>query len=176
MRLPPFDMFPEIISDSIILRQILPEEIGQLLEISFYDAKPATTEQEALEMLHRIDADYENGTSIHWGIINRSTDEIVGTCGYYRGFDQGVGELGCILRPSFRGQGYMTSAMELAIAFGQQTMQLNHITAITGKGNDKAIGLLRRLNFMKTADLPDEEVEYQLTNRASPGIAQPSSL
>lgn len=30
--------------------------------------------------------------------------------GYYRGFENASGELGCVLLPQFRGQGFMTSA------------------------------------------------------------------
>lgn len=167
MNLPPFDKYPEISSDRIVLRQIIPEEISQIVEISFYDAKPAASELEAIEMLLRIDEDYRKGESIHWGIVDKNTHTIVGTCGYYRGIDKGIGELGCILRPAFRGQGYMTAAMQLAIEFGLGTIKLDKIIAITSKENTKAIQLLARLNFTKTKELPAEEVEFELLHKTS---------
>lgn len=161
MTLPPYETFPEIVSDSIILRQIRPVEIKDILEISFYDAKQARTEQEALDMLNKINEDYQNGTSIHWGIVDKGSHTIVGTCGYYRGLADGTGELGCILRPAFRGQGFMTAAIERAVKFGLDTIGLNRIIAITTTDNEKAVKLLARLNFKKTTDLEDKEVEYQ---------------
>jgi ribosomal-protein-alanine N-acetyltransferase len=109
-----------------------------------------------------IDKDYINGNSIHWGISNNSTNKLVGTCGYYRGFDKGEGELGCVLLPQYRGQGFMTSAMLLAIEFGLNIIGLKCIWAVTTQQNKEAIKLLERLNFIKIADLDDNEIEYEL--------------
>ena len=87
---------------------------------------------------------------------------MVGTCGYYRGFEQGAGELGCVLLSQYRGQGLMNSALELAITFGLQTMNLKRIWAATSPQNKKAIQLLERLGLKKTRDTEDREVEFDL--------------
>lgn len=118
MKLPPYDKFPEINSDVIVLRQVETNDINDLVEISFYDSRPVLTFNNALEMQEKINLDYQNGNSIHWGIANKLTNKIMGTLGYYRGFDEGIGELGCVLKPEFQGQGFMTSAMKLVIKFG----------------------------------------------------------
>lgn len=165
MRLPPYDNFPDISADKISLRQIQNADMNDLIEISFYDAVQATTLQQAMEMQTRINKDYINANSIHWGIADNVTNKIMGTCGYYRGLDKGEGELGCVLLPRYKGQGFMTTAMELAIDFGINFMKLNRIWAITTKQNDKAIRLLTRLDFIKVADLPDNEIEYELRKK-----------
>jgi ribosomal-protein-alanine N-acetyltransferase len=161
MRLPPYDIFPIISGDKFSLRQILNEDIEDLIEISFYDSVQATTLQQAAEMKAKINQDYVEGNSIHWGIADNATNKIIGTCGYYRGFNDGKGELGCVLLPQYRGQGFMTSAMLLAINFGINTIGLKRVWAITTKQNEKAIKLLEHLNFIKTADLDDTEIEYE---------------
>jgi ribosomal-protein-alanine N-acetyltransferase len=162
MKLPPYNVFPNISNDKISLRQILTAEIKDLVEISFYDAVQATTVPQAAEMQAKINQDYINGNSIHWGIADRLTNKIVGTCGYYRGLDKGEGELGCVLLPQYRGQGFMTSAMVLAIEFGLNTIGLKRIWAATSQQNKEAIKLLERLDFIKIANLDDNEVEYEL--------------
>lgn len=162
MRLPPYTIFPIISGDKISLRQILAADIEDLIEISFYDAVQATTLQQATEMQAKINKDYIDGNSVHWGIADNLTNKIIGTCGYYRGLDKGTGELGCVLLPQYRGQGFMTSAMLLAIDFGLNTMQLKRIWAITTKQNEKAIKLLEHLDFIKITDLDDTEMEYEL--------------
>jgi ribosomal-protein-alanine N-acetyltransferase len=162
MKLPPFNIFPNITGDKISLRQIMTADIKDLVEISFYNAVQATTVQQATEMQAKINQDYIDGNSIHWGIADQLTNKIVGTCGYYRGFDKGEGELGCVLLPQYRGQGYMTSAMVLAIEFGLNTIGLKRIWAATSQQNKDAIRLLERLDFIKIADLDDNEVEYEL--------------
>jgi ribosomal-protein-alanine N-acetyltransferase len=161
MNLPPYQDFPTLKNSMILLREIRPEDIKDLVEISFYDGKAASDEEEAKFMQARIDADYQRGDSIHWGIVDLEMDQVVGTCGYYRGFEGGSGELGCVLKPAFRGQGYMRTALELAIEFGFQQIGLEKVVAITSQQNEKAVRLLTRLQFVKTANLSDGEVEYQ---------------
>ena len=136
--------------------------MNDLLEISYYDAKQAANLTQAIEMQAKIDKDYDDGNSIHWGIEDISSNKIVGTCGYYRGFEKGEGELGCVLLKQFRGQSFMTNAMQLAIDFGLNNMELKRIWAITSKQNIKATKLLERLNFIKLTDLPDDEIECEL--------------
>ena len=144
----------------MLLRQILATDIKDLVEISFYDAVQAETLQQATEMQTKINRDYIDGNSIHWGIVDNLANKIVGTCGYYRGFDEG--ELGCVLLPQYHGQGYMTAAMLLAIDFGLNNIGLKRIWGATSQQNIKAIQLFERLNFMKVADLADNEIEYEL--------------
>lgn len=79
-------------------------------------------------------------------------------------FLEGAGELGCILLPQYYGQGYMTLSMQLAIDYGLTTMRLNRIYAITSRENEKAIQLLKRLNFTRIKALDDPYLEFALTS------------
>ncbi len=162
MNLPPYDTFPNLSGDKILLREIQYADLKDIVEISRYDAIPAKNAEESAAMQEKINQNYKDGNSIHWGIIDKATNSIVGTCGYYRGLEKGEGELGCILLPQFVGQGYMTAAMQLAIQFGLNDIGLKRIFAITTRQNDKAIRLLERLGFVKIADLEDDEIEYEL--------------
>lgn len=161
MNLPPFETYPFISDDKITLRQIQPLDIKDLIEISFYDSILASSLNQAIEMQEKINNDYNSGNSIHWCIIDNLTNKVVGTCGYYRGFENGAGELGCVLLPKYRGQGFMTFAMRLAINYGINNIGLKRIWAITTTENNKAIKLLTKLNFIKNADLQDNEIEYE---------------
>lgn len=178
MQLPPYNVFPTLYSDRIILREITPSDLTDILEISVYDGQQATNTAEALEILRRIERDYQNGDSVHWGIADKSSNVIVGTCGYYRGLRDGTGELGCVLLPAFEGKGFMTEAMRSAIDFGWQHMKLQQIIAITSSLNLKALALLERLHFLQVTDessfsaiqkrvpgLTAEALLYQLTRR-----------
>jgi ribosomal-protein-alanine N-acetyltransferase len=171
MKLPPYSIFPIISGDKISLREIGSSDIEDLIEISFYDSIQATTFQEAAEMQAKINKDYIDGNSIHWGIAANSTNKIIGTCGYYRGLDKGAGELGCVLLPQYRGQGFMTSAMLLAIDFGINNIGLKRVWAITTKQNEKAIKLLENLNFIKIADLDNDEIEYELSQNVHQSLS-----
>ncbi|WP_035567188.1 GNAT family N-acetyltransferase [Hymenobacter sp. IS2118] len=160
---PPFALYPQLSDDTVLLRQIAPHEVAQLIDISFYDAVAATTQAQAAAMLARIDEDYRAGNTIHWGIEAIATHQLVGTCGYYRGFEQEQGELGCVLLAPFRGRGYMARALQLAVAFGKTELALQRIVSITGNNNFPAIRLLQGLNFRQVAALPDGYLEFVYT-------------
>lgn len=161
MNLPPYPAFPRLTGDGIVLREVMPADIPALVPISFYDSEPAATLAEAAGMQARIDKDYADGNSIHWCIIDTLTNNIAGTLGYYRGFANNTGELGFVLLPQYRGKGYMSKAMKLAVTYGLDTMGLSRIGSITTKQNHAAIQLLQRLNFVEVRELEDNEVQYE---------------
>lgn len=161
MKLPPYEVYPKICGNRVSLRQIRKEDIINIIEISFYNSVQATTLEEAIQMQSKIEQNYHDGNSIHWGIADNTTDKIIGTCGYYRGLDKGEGELGCVLLNEYRGKGFMTEAMNLAIDFGLKNIHLHRIWAITSKQNEKAIQLLQRLNFKLIAELENDDIEFE---------------
>lgn len=159
LKLPPFAIFPTLNGEKIILREVRSEDLEALREISYYDGKQAADIGEAKEMQSRIDVDYQAGNSVHWCIVERETGLVLGTCGYYRGFKDGSGELGCILLEQFRGKGFMISALVLAMDFGLQSMGLSSLRAVTSIQNLKALSLLNRLGFEKVAEV-NGDVEF----------------
>ncbi len=160
MSLPPYTDYPTLNAGAIILRQIGPQDIDDIIEISFYDGQPAANAAEALDMLRRIHHDYAAGDSIHWGIADADSGAILGTCGYYRGFANASGELGCVMRPAYRGRGIMTLALRAAIEFGFSAMGLERVTAVTTRQNGSAIRLLERLQMEKVAARENDVLEY----------------
>lgn len=160
MNLPPYHTFPVLSSNKIVLRQALNSDLKGNISIQFYDSKQAQTEMGAIAMQEKINADYNNGNTIHWAITDKNSNNFMGTLGYYRGFENGIGELGCVLLPQYRGQGIMTEALSLAIDFGYNVAKLNRVMAITTKENIKAIKLLERLGFILTAELKDNDLEF----------------
>ena len=159
MYLPPYPAFPTIYTARTILREISPDDATDIVEISTYDGQRAATVGEALKMLEKIENDYRNGTSVNWGIADAVTNEIIGSCGYYRGFPNGTGELGCILRPAFQGKGFMSEAMLAAVGFGIREMGLQRVIAVTRQHNLKAIALLERIEFVRISQANAEELE-----------------
>lgn len=167
MNLPPYTTFPICTGMNVIIRQVVDSDIENIIDISFYDGFKASSKEQASQMLARINQDYLAGNSIHWAIIDKQIDKIVGTCGYYRGFEGEAGELGCILIPQYEGKGLMTEALKLAIDFGTDIMGLKRIFAITNNYNSKAKQLLHRLNFKKRAESDNDEIEYEYINTSS---------
>jgi [ribosomal protein S5]-alanine N-acetyltransferase len=146
---------PELSSERLLLRKVLPSDSAAIVDISFYDGQPAKSVAEALVILNKIAEDSRQGETLHWGICLKEHDEVVGTCGFYRGFSNNVGELGYILKESYRGKGIMTEALQLVIDFGFTTMKLRNIVAYTHKTNASSIQVLKRLAFQEVPSETD---------------------
>ncbi len=144
---PAFSAFPTLTSDHVTLRALTLDDVPFVREISFYDGVAATTDEAAAGMLQRIEADMARGTSLHWGICLTGSDEVVGTCGFYRGFANDVGEIGYVLREAYRGRGIATDALRLVVAFGLDAMGLRAVVAYTSPKNQASRAVLARLGF-----------------------------
>lgn len=161
MNYPPYANFPVLKHSRITLRSLHVSDCETLLPIFYYDNEKAHDLDEALSMKLQIESDYAAGNCIHWVIIDNISKEILGACGYYRGFTIGTGELGCILLPQHKGKGHMRTALQLAINFGLHTIGLHTIWAATATTNDKAKRLLSELNFKRIAEKEEELIfEY----------------
>jgi ribosomal-protein-alanine N-acetyltransferase len=129
------------------LRAVTAADAGALLEISVYDGVAARTEVEARAQLERIAGDQARGETVHWAIEDATTGALVGTIGFYRGFADGVGEVGYVLRPAHRRRGFMTEAVALAVAYAFATLGLGAVVAHTDATNLPSIAVLERCGF-----------------------------
>ncbi len=145
---PPFPLFPELKSNRIRLRRLVAADVPQIMELSFFNRIQAKTAEEAVEMLGKIDDRYNEGSGIHWGIEDIALQQIVGTCGYYRGFANDSGEIGYIVKEQYRRNGYMAEAVKLAVDFGFSEMKLKKVFAITAQKNLGSQGVLRKNGFI----------------------------
>ena len=152
----PFATFPVLSSEHLTLRRIVPADAPAVREVSFYDGVAAATDEEAIAIMDRIERDYARGDSVHWGVCLRGADEVLGTCGFYRGYPNDVGEVGYILREAYRGRGLMTAALRLVLAFGLEEMRLDGIVAYTDPSNAASIAVLTRSGFHEVPSGRDE--------------------
>jgi ribosomal-protein-alanine N-acetyltransferase len=161
MNLPPYQQYPRLANNRITLREISYKDLSDILTISYYDGVQAESIEAGFEILKKINFDYHKGDSIHWGIVDNETSKIVGTCGYYRGFKNSSGEIGCVLLHEYKKLGYMINALKLVVDFGIKEISLKRIWAKTSLENDKAFKLLNNLGFIKLQTLEDNNVEYE---------------
>lgn len=146
---------PRLGGDGLILRAVTSHDVADVVSISAYDGRPARDEADAAAMLERIDADVARGESVHWGICLEGTDRVVGTVGFYRGFTDGVGEVGYVLHEAQRGKGVMTRALRLVVAYAFDALGLRAVVAWSDPNNVASHAVLRRCGFV-LADGEDE--------------------
>jgi ribosomal-protein-alanine N-acetyltransferase len=151
-----FEKAPLLANHRLVLREIELNDIPSIIEISVYDGIVAANEVQAKHILEKIKADGAKGESIHWGICFKEGNEVVGTCGYYRGYSGNVGEIGYVLKTAYRGQGIMTEAVKLIVDFGFAVLKLNQVVAYTSPTNLASQSVLKRVGFREVASENDD--------------------
>jgi [ribosomal protein S5]-alanine N-acetyltransferase len=160
MNRPPFTTFPELGSARLLLQELQPGHAAFMLDIMVYNGKPAKDIADALSMIDRIGNDYRSGNTVNWVMVERETLQPIGTIGYYRGFANVTGEIGFVMKPEYHGNGYMTEALQQAVQFGQEVLELDRIIAVTKLTNRPAVHLLERVHFRYKCPVDDEYSEF----------------
>lgn len=158
---------PTLSGPRVVLRAVRPDDVADIVDISVYDGVTASSAAEALAMLRRIEADADRGETVHWGVCLAGRDTVVGTIGFYRGFADGTGEVGYVMRSPYRRRGLMREALALAVAHGFGPLGLTRIVARTASDNAASIGLLERLGFA-----PQPSDDACLTFALHPALAR----
>lgn len=148
-----FAAFPEIETDRLLLREIMPEDTDAIYRIfsndqvtRFYDLVTYTDPSQAEELIDFFDESFELERAVRWGITRQEDGALIGTCGYgwlriYRG------EISYDLHPDYWGQGYMQEALDAIIDFGFSEFGLNRVEALVMVENAASARLLTRLGF-----------------------------
>lgn len=134
---------PELSTERLTLRSMSEADLVLFEEI--VNVLPDRPPRDARQVWEKTNADFEAGTGLTWAIDLNG--EFIGTIGFYRGFENEVGEVGYVLRSEYRGNGYMSEAMSSVLLFGFKNMKLSGISAFTKDENEASCLLLKRFGF-----------------------------
>ncbi len=87
---------------------------------------------------------YQSGRGMDWGIVEKASGKLIGTCGLYTNAIHRRGTLGYALAKDYWGKGLMTEVAKAAIAFGFHVMQLQRIQAICDVDNMSSARVLEK--------------------------------
>jgi ribosomal-protein-alanine N-acetyltransferase len=152
--------FPELRTERLLLRRIVPADAPALLdirsreEVMQYISRPRSQNlEDVLQHIALLDEGIAKNESISWAISLQSEPErLIGTVGYYRTkFEHHRSEIGYLLHPDFWQQGIMTEAMDAAVAFGFTTLNLHSMEGCIDPNNAPSRAVLLRQQFVKEA-------------------------
>ncbi len=120
-----------------------------------------TAEEDIGSLIHLLNDLSKSEENLRWGIELKQTKELIGSCGFNEWMMSGAyrGEIGYELGRVYWGQGYMTEALGMVLAYGFGTMGLNRVEALVHPRNAKSQRLLHGLGFAREGLLR----EYQKT-------------
>lgn len=148
-----FDAFPEIETERLNLRQLVPEDAEAILRIfgdpevtRYYDLDTYDSVDQALDLIDFFAESFEVERSIRWGIARKDDDIVIGTCGFVW-LREHRGEIGYDLARSEWRQGIMYEALDAILDFGFDQLGLNRIEALVMTDNAASAALLHSLGF-----------------------------
>lgn len=141
--------FPILKTKRLLLREITVEDWKPMIEIAGFKIDQPTKE-DAIKLIEQNHEIFEKRNGLTWGLDLNG--EIIGTVGYYRGFERSTGEIGYVMCESYKRQGYMSEAISAAMQFGFETLQLKCITAYTKISKVPSVLLLEKLRFRDTQE------------------------
>ena len=102
----------------------------------------------AKQYLKYIEDRYAVGDFFDWGVIDRESGCMIGTCGFTTiDAPNNVGQIGYVLNPEFHGRGLGTEAAWAVMYFGFEIVGLHRIEAKFMQGNDASYHVMEKLGM-----------------------------
>jgi ribosomal-protein-alanine N-acetyltransferase len=159
-----FSPFPKLKTERLELRKLnLQEDVQAVFELlsneenQRYLKRPLTQSiEEAKQHILRMNKGVEDDKWLVWAI--EKEEKLIGTiCLWNFASAQNSGEIGYELHPDFKGQGYMSEAIQAVMQYGIEAIGLEQFRAITEAENQSSIKLLKRHDYRLKKILSDEE-------------------
>lgn len=150
---------PLLQSHRIELRTIVHSDASALFEIygdelvmRYMDEQPFENLATVSLMLKSIRKILIEGKSLEWGVVLKETGTLVGTCGLHS-FNEHLQavEIGCVLKSSVWGSGYMKEALAILIFYAKDVLKLKELVADVHSENERAQRLFENLGFRRAS-------------------------
>jgi ribosomal-protein-alanine N-acetyltransferase len=125
------------------------------VEVARYLSRPAMTDiAQARELVERVRAGYESGSSVQLGIERKEDGALVGYCLLFNFHEVSRrAEIGYSLGRPYWGCGYMSEALAALVAIAFEKLDLNRLEADIDPRNAGSARSLERLGFAREGDL-----------------------
>ena len=154
----PYDQFPNIITDEITLRKIVPSDIDSLFEIysneKLFLHSPVMLKKNkdtVANMIGHFERDYNKKKEIFLGIsMNSDPENIVGVAEIFD-YNREVNmiTIGYRINDRFLGRGIATKTVKAMVEYLFNDIGINRIQAFVMPENTKSLNVLRRNNFVE---------------------------
>jgi len=159
--LPGADSLPTIPTKRLRLRWLVPDDVPTLAaifcdpEVCRFWSHAALPDVAAARALYdEIVSSFAARTLFQWGIAERGTNAVVGTCTLAAlSSEHRRAELGFALARASWGRGYIAEALPALVSFAFETLDLNRLEADVDPRNQRSIRALERLGFEREGHL-----------------------
>jgi [ribosomal protein S5]-alanine N-acetyltransferase len=150
-----FKPFPSLSSLNLNFRQLSRADAEDILilrssdEVNQYLDRPrASSIEEALEFIGKINLGISQNECILWAITQKSFDQFMGSiCIWNISADGSNAEIGYEMLPRFQGMGVMQEAIPIIIRYAFDAMKIKTLLAESSPLNIKSVKLLEKNGF-----------------------------
>jgi ribosomal-protein-alanine N-acetyltransferase len=153
-----FEVFPILQTERLILGPLSREHWNEFKEIVSFNVNPRNS-SDPEEVFAKSVLTYNNRESINWAMFLEG--ELIGFCGFFRGFADDIGEIGYVLRKNFLGMGLMIEAAQVVMDYGLKEMKLKGFKAFTEVSSSPSVKLLVELGFEQTEEFWEEYTKFE---------------
>lgn len=154
-----FKEFPVLETERLILRKFTLEDAIDVLSIrsdqrvmDHMDSKGHLDIQQTEEFIKENFETYNRENGIFWAIIEKESGTFLGDLAFWRIDAKNCrAEIGYTLKPDFWGKGFMKEAMDAALRFGFNELNLHSYEANINPDNMNSRKILERTGFKKEA-------------------------
>jgi ribosomal-protein-alanine N-acetyltransferase len=148
-----FNEFPTIETKKVRLRQLRPEDAGDVFNyysnekvFRYLDWYGPETLEKCIKLINLWNKGYIDGWIIRFAIADKATDQVIGTI-FLNSFEGKRCEVGYELSESHWHQGIMSEAIEAVLSLGFNQLEMVRIQAFVNSDNVPSKGLLKKFNF-----------------------------
>lgn len=165
MKIFSFLPFTILESERLLLRQITPEDVQEVLELRGnpenmkYIPRPLLkNKEEALDYIKMIQEKIESNEAINWAVTLKPDNKLLGVIGHYRiKWEHYRSEIGYMLLPEAHGKGIATEAINLLVNYGFNKMNMHSLEAVIDPENIASAKVLEKNGFVKEAHFLENE-------------------
>lgn len=150
-----FSHMPTLETERLILRPMSVADTADMYEYAKNEEvtryllwSPHQSAEHTRRYLELVAARMRVGAYREWAVALRETDRMIGTCGFANiDCANNCGELGYVLNPAYRGQGFAPEAARRVLRFGFDVLGLHRIEARYMVGNDASRRVMEKIGM-----------------------------
>lgn len=154
---------PVLETPDLLLCEIRPDDAPKIQNIrsnpqilEFMDRAPLESISAAEAFIRTLSENFQAGKSVYWGLVQKSTGELIGTGGFHRWESAtGEAEIAYELLPPFWRRGFISQALHEMLMFGFLEMGLRKIVANVNPQNLASRRVLEKFVFRQVACLKE---------------------
>ena len=150
-----FSNIPRLETERLILRKMCIEDAedmysyARLAEVTKYLTwNPHPNVYYTRNYLEYVATRYAAGEFFDWAVIEKKTGRMIGTCGFTRfNYSSNSAEVGYVINPDFRGNGYAVEALRAVVDFGFKILGVRRIEANYMEGNTSSRRVMDKIGM-----------------------------